>query len=197
MHANAIYSTLAQVNSKILACNKCKTMNQGQRRVLGVGTTRALVSFIGEAPGRLGADQTGVPFTQDRSGKLLRDLIVKIGLSTEDVYISNVVKCNPRDECGRNRRPSRKEITNCREYLRAELKLIKAQVLVPLGKLASFELLGFRRSMKEINAQKFFNEQHGWIFPLFHPGYIIRGNYSIDRYRKDFNRLKKLFMKQE
>lgn len=168
-------------------------MNQGQRRVLGVGFMRPLVFFIGEAPGRLGADQTGVPFTLDRSGKLLRDLMVTVGLSPKNnVYISNIVKCNPRDERGRNRRPSRREIANCREYLTAELQLVKAKVLVPLGEIATCELIGSRLPMKKMHAREYYHEVHGLIFPLYHPGYIVRGNYPIALYLKDFLRLKEL-----
>lgn len=185
--------TLDELNLEIRTCRKCKSMTLGQKRVLGVGNANPLVFFLGEAPGRFGADQTGVPFTRDRSGRLFRDLIASVHLShVNDVYISNMVKCNPRDEQGRNRRPSREEITCCRKYLQAELKLIRAKVLVPLGTLASWEVLGFRRPMQEINAKEHHNEDYGLVFPLYHPGYILRGNYSINCYREDFKRLKNL-----
>jgi len=193
-----MYSTLDEVNSAICVCNKCETMNQGQRRVPGVGTIRPLIFFIGEAPGRLGADQTGIPFTRDRSGRLLRGLIENIGLSPEnDIYISNIIKCNPRDEFGRNRHPSSKEIVNCREYLFGELGLVRARVVVPLGELASRELLGVRKPMKEINSREYYHKLYGRIFPLYHPGYIIRGNYSVDRYRQDFSRLKRIAFQEK
>jgi len=183
---------LKKLNSRVTGCTKCRLMNQGQKRVVGTGAIKPLVFFLGESPGRLGADQTGIPFTQDRSGRLLRKLIEEIGLCSEEIYTSNVVKCNPRNEQGNNRRPSNEEITNCREYLQVELKAVTAKVIVPLGELAARELIGKRLAMKEINARKFDHATYGAIFPLYHPGYIIRGNYSLLEYRKDFACLRAL-----
>ncbi|MGD0643589.1 MAG: uracil-DNA glycosylase [Candidatus Bathyarchaeia archaeon] len=165
-------------------------MNKGQKRVIGTGSPDPIVFFLGESPGRLGADQTGIPFTKDRSGKLLRKMIEEIGLRDEEVYISNVLKCNPRNEQGRNRRPSIKELTNCREYLLAELRIIRPKVTVPLGELAAREFLGEKVCMSKINGKMFSHVEFGAVFPLFHPGYIIRGNYSVLRYRQDFECLR-------
>jgi DNA polymerase len=167
-------------------------MNQGQKRVLGTGAIKPLVFFLGESPGRLGADQTGIPFTQDRSGKLLRKLLEEMGLSSHEIYISNVVKCNPRNAQGRNRRPSNEEIANCRKYLQAELKVVKARVIVPLGEVAAREFVDRKLPMSKINAKKFDHVTYGTIFPLYHPGYVIRGNYPLSIYRKDFACLRAL-----
>jgi uracil-DNA glycosylase len=166
-------------------------MNKGQKRVTGTGSIEPLVFFIGESPGRLGADQTGIPFTKDRSGQLLRRMIEEIGLCADDVYISNVLKCNPRNEEGRNRRPSTQELTSCREFLLTELSIIRPKVIVPLGELAASEFLGRNVIMSEINGRAFSHRKYGNILPLFHPGYIIRGNYSISKYRQDFERLRR------
>ena len=185
-----MFQTIDELGRRISSCRKCESMNQGQRRVQGVGID-ASVCIVGESPGRFGADLTGVPFTQDRSGKLLRSMIESVGLS-QDVYITNVVKCNARDKQGRNRSPSRKEIENCREYLKAELDLVKAKVIVPLGRTAAREFVDFKFRMSEINARIFSHRIYGSIFPLYHPGYIIRGNYSETLYTKDFRDLKKL-----
>jgi uracil-DNA glycosylase family 4 len=185
-------NTMERLNSQITLCVKCESMNSGQKRVIGTGAIRPLVFFIGESPGRLGADQTGTPFTKDRSGKLLRKMIEEIGLSSQEIYISNVLKCNPRDEHGRNRRPSANEISNCRSYLLSELNIVRARMIVPLGEVASREFLNKNIAMKEVNAKVFRHTEFGGIFPLFHPGYIIRGNYSMSKYSRDFKRLKKL-----
>lgn len=183
---------LEKLNSRVTGCTKCGLMNQGQRRVVGTGAIEPLVFFLGESPGRLGADQTGIPFTQDRCGRLLRKMIERIGLCPQEIYISNVLKCNPRNAKGKNRRPSNEELVNCHEYLLAELNAVRAKVIVPLGEIASREFLGEKVCMKEINAKIFNHVDFGIIFPLFHPGYIIRGNYSVSRYRQDFERLRGL-----
>src|SRR5215216_6289699 len=96
-----------------------------------------LMVLVGEAPGRFGADRTGVPFSGDRSGAFLRELIAELGLDAErEVYITNVVKCNPRDERGNNRAPAGAEIAACRSHMEAELRLLRPRVVVPLGALA-------------------------------------------------------------
>ena len=183
---------IERLNSQIAGCTKCRSMNSGQKRVVGTGVVEPLVFFLGESPGRLGADQTGTPFTKDRSGKLLRKMIEKIDLSPQEIYISNVVKCNPRDEHGRNRRPSTKEIANCRDHLLFELNIVRAKIIVPLGEIATREFLGNNMTMRKINAKVLKHADFGRVFPLFHPGYIIRGNYSMSKYRRDFQRLRKL-----
>lgn len=183
---------IEQLKSQLADCTKCRSMNKGQKRVMGIGAIEPLVFFLGESPGRLGADQTGIPFTRDRSGELLRKMIKEIEFSSKEIYFSNVVKCNPRNEQGRNRRPSNKEIANCREHLLVELNAVRAKVIVPLGEIASRGFLGKKVSMREINAKTFNHANFGCIFPLFHPGYIIRGNYSVAEYRQDFKSLRKL-----
>lgn len=183
---------LEKLNSLVTSCTKCRLMNQGQKRVVGAGAIEPLVFFLGESPGRLGADQTGIPFTQDRSGRLLRRMIGEIELCPQEIYISNVLKCNPRNEEGKNRPPSNEELVNCHEYLLAEINAVRAKVIVPLGEIASREFLGKKVSMEEINAKIFNHANFGYIFPLFHPGYIIRGNYSVAEYRQDFKSLRRL-----
>jgi uracil-DNA glycosylase len=184
-----LYDSLEQLNVHITLCRKCPSMNSGQKRVTGIGSSKPKIFFLGEAPGRLGADQTGVPFTQDRSGRLLRDMIDGMKLSSQEVYISNVLKCNPRNVKGRNRKPTDEEKANCHVYLMDELNLIRPKIIVPLGKLASSIFLCKNVSMNEINAKGFCHKDYGWIFPLFHPGYIIRGSYSLAKYQQDFRKL--------
>jgi hypothetical protein len=82
----------------------CASLPPQRRRVPGHGSRDAILVLVAEAPGRFGADRTGVPFSGDRSGPFLRELIAGLGLDAgRDVYLTNVVKCNPRDERGNNR----------------------------------------------------------------------------------------------
>jgi DNA polymerase len=185
--------SIDDVKNRVLNCKKCEEMNSGQRRVPGVGVLDPLVFILGEAPGRLGADKTGVPFTQDRSGRLLENMMRMIGLSPQrNVYISNIVKCNPRTESGKNRRPSMKEIENCKEYLVAELNTVRPQVILPLGELASKQVLGVGQRFCEIVGHVKTDSFNRPILPLYHPSYVIRGSYSIHCYRQDFQRLGRL-----
>ncbi len=109
--------------------------------------------IVGEAPGTLGADRTGIPFTGDRSGRRLQALLIRLGLSEEidptvetprlcGVFVSNVVRCNPPG----NRNPTPAEVENCAPYLRFERESIRPQVVATFGTFAAAwafrELLG-------------------------------------------------------
>lgn len=195
MVAIAMQESFDELKARIVNCTKCHTMNKGQRRVLGVGVHKPAVFFLGEAPGRLGADRTGVPFTKDKSGRLLREMMQRIGLSVErNAYISNIVKCNPRSIHGVNRKPSMTEISNCRDFLEAELKLVNPKVVVPLGLLASKQILELSLPMSMYNTREFHNDGL-LIFPLYHPGVVVRGIYSLDAYYQNFCQLKELLAK--
>jgi DNA polymerase len=100
------------------------------------------VFFVGEAPGTHGADQTGVPFTRDRSGRRLQQVLIDLGLSAETdpraeqprlrCYVTNVVRCNP----PANRRPAPAEITACLPYLWSDLAAVQPEFVIPVGGLA-------------------------------------------------------------
>jgi uracil-DNA glycosylase family 4 len=142
--------------------------------------------FVGIAPGRFGGDRSGIPFSGDRSGNLLRAMIERAGL--DNVFITNVVRCNPRDARGRNRDPSPREIANCREHLAAEIAIVKPRIIVCLGRIAWREIAGRDAPFDPHRASR--HEHAGAIvYPMYHPGYVIRGAYSERRYFRDFTRL--------
>lgn len=92
--------------------------------------------FVGLAPGRLGADRTGVPFTRDASGRLFRRALATLGVDERDVFITNVVKCNPNDGA-RNLPPTHDEIERCLPYLRREVASVRPVRIVALGAVAA------------------------------------------------------------
>jgi DNA polymerase len=110
--------------------------------VHGYGAAPARVLFVGEAPGTHGADQTGVPFTRDRSGRRLQQVLIVLGLSEETdarverprlhCYLTNAVRCNP----PANRRPAPSEVAACLSYLWQELALVQPEIVVPVGGVA-------------------------------------------------------------
>lgn len=183
-------SSLLRLAETVTACRTCPSMPAERRRVPGHGSADAILVLVGEAPGRFGADRTGVPFFGDRSGQFLRESIAELGLDAErDVYITNVVKCNPRDERGNNRAPSRAEINACRPHLEAELNLLRPRVFVPLGTLACRVLLG--RSLREVRSQPIRRDGR-LFFPLYHPSYAASYSYPRDQYRREFLALRPL-----
>jgi uracil-DNA glycosylase family 4 len=178
---------LADLQATIRACTRCDALVRCRTQpVPGAGEIPADVMFIGIAPGRFGGDRTGTPFSGDRSGNLLREMIAKVSL--DRVFITNLVRCNPRDDLGRNRDPDAAEIANCRDHLAAELSIVRPRVIACLGQIAWRELTGRARPFDPIHPQPL-AAKDAIIYPMYHPAYVNRGAYSIRRYRRDFRRL--------
>lgn len=126
-------------------CNRCPALAANRRTIAhGYGDPQPEVMFVGEAPGYLGADRTGVPFTGDRSGRRVQALLIALGLSLESdpaverprlngAFVSNVVRCNPPG----NRNPTVGEVANCSPYLWAELEQLRPRVVVTMGGFAA------------------------------------------------------------
>lgn len=154
-------------------CDLCSRMN-GRRRVLSEknGDINSNVVFVGEAPGRLGADRTGVPFFGDQAGQRFERLLGVAGLSRRDVFITNAVLCNPRDEKGNNASPTKQEVKNCSLHLSILLDVIQPELIVPLGRWALGALdtieshgLELRRDVrKPVRWSKY------TVVPMYHPG---------------------------
>lgn len=174
----------------MLGCVRCPILVESRSRVVpGDGEVPADIVFVGLAPGRFGGDRTGIPFSGDGSGDLLRRMIRRADL--QRVFITNVVRCNPRDARGRNRDPDAHEITNCRSHLETELALAQPRLMVALGRIAWRELAGRAAAFSPVDASPLrIGEQ--LLFPMYHPAYVIRGAYTERRYARDFKRLAKL-----
>ncbi len=174
----------------MLGCVRCPALVESRSRVVpGDGEIPADVVFVGLAPGRFGGDRTGIPFSGDRSGDLLRRMIR--GADLQRVFITNVVRCNPRDACGRNRDPDAHEIANCRSHLEAELALARPRLVVALGRIAWRELAGHAAAFSPVDASPL-RIGNRLLFPMYHPAYVIRGAYTERRYARDFKGLAKL-----
>ncbi len=178
---------MREVRAAILACNRCRALVRCRSRAVpGAGATPADIAFVGLAPGRLGGDRTGIPFSGDRSGNLLREMISRTDLRR--VFITNLVRCSPRDARGRNRDPGAREIANCREHLAAELRAARPRMIVCLGAVAWRELAG---GGVEFHPRAPFPLKRGGsvLYPMYHPAYVVRGAYSANLYVQDFIRL--------
>jgi len=181
---------LRRLRASIQDCTRCDALVRCRSRVVpGDGSVPAEVAFVGIAPGRLGGDRTGIPFSGDRSGDLLRRMIKRSGL--ERVFITNLVRCNPRDAAGRNRDPTADEIAQCREHLRAELSIVRPRIVACLGRMAWQELAGRAAPFMPMRGKP--AEIDGLLlFPMYHPAFVNRGAYPIRLYTRDFARLSRL-----
>lgn len=182
-------------------CNKCEQLVKTRSKsVPGYGFKDPDIFFVGLAPGRLGADNTGIPFTKDSSGKLFQLALSSSGISmepnglvqNEDIikaYVTNLVKCNPKDSKGNNRYPSQMEIDNCKYYLNMEMNSIHFDVIVPLGKLATENILNQKCSKFSSIHNKPIKLNEFYCIPFIHPSYVARGAYPKDKYIDDFRSL--------
>jgi uracil-DNA glycosylase family 4 len=122
---------------QVQRCRACPTM-AGRRRVLtrANGGTHARIMLVGEAPGRFGAERTGIPFSGDQSGRRLDSLLDAAGWRRGDVFLTNAVLCNPQGSSGKNRPPSAAEASTCCLWLAAQIALIDPLLVVALGRIA-------------------------------------------------------------
>jgi uracil-DNA glycosylase family 4 len=181
---------LWRLRASIQTCTRCEALVRCRSRVVpGDGSVPANVMFVGIAPGRLGGDRTGIPFSGDRSGQLLRRMIARSGL--QRVFITNLVRCNPRDVRGRNRDPTADEITKCRQHLRAEFALARPRIVVCLGRIAWRELAGRAVAFAPQRAKPV-KAAGLLLFPMYHPAFVNRGAYPRRFYARDFARLRRL-----
>ena len=150
-------------------CRKCKLANTRTHAVPGEGDYNTVLMFIGEAPG-YDEDQQGRPFV-GRAGKLLTDIIKAMGMTREEVFIANVIKCRPPD----NREPMNDEITACSPYLFHQIAIIKPKVIVTLGRYSTVTVLGLQEQMKMSDLRgRFFTFQGIKVMPTYHPAYLLR-----------------------
>lgn len=150
------------------ACTRCKLCTLGRSQtVFGVGHAKARLMFVGEAPGE-DEDKKGEPFV-GRAGQLLTKIIEAIGLTREQVYIANVIKCRPPN----NRNPEPDEVATCEPYLFRQIDVIQPNVIVPLGKFAAQSLLKTMEPITRLRGRQF--DYRGTVLiPTFHPAYLLR-----------------------
>jgi len=150
------------------ACTRCKLCTLGRSQIVfGVGNAKARLMFVGEAPGE-DEDKKGEPFV-GRAGQLLTKIIEAIGMTRDQVYIANVIKCRPPG----NRNPEPDEVASCEPFLFRQIDVIQPKVIVPLGKFAAQCLLKTMDPITRLRGRQF--EYRGAVLiPTFHPAYLLR-----------------------
>ena len=178
----AAAGTLDEIRSDLGECTRC-TLHAGRTTlVFGVGNPDADLVFVGEAPGR-DEDLEGVPFV-GRAGRLLTKIIASIGLTRDEVYIANVVKCRPPG----NRNPEPEEVRTCEPFLFRQLDVIRPKVVVALGAFAIHTLLGTDQAISRLRGQVY-DYRGAKLVPTFHPAFLLR---SPDRKRDVWEDMKKV-----
>jgi DNA polymerase len=145
------FASLEDLRKYLGDCKRCKLGYGRTNLVFGEGSPEARLVFVGEGPGRE-EDQAGHPFVGE-AGRLLTKIIKAMGLSRDEVYICNVVKCRP----PKNRDPEEDEVESCLPFLQAQLDLIRPQVICTLGRIGRWH------SFMDIP-----------LMPTYHPAYLLR-----------------------
>jgi uracil-DNA glycosylase family 4 len=159
--------TLDAFREEICTCTRCPLGATRNQFVFGSGDPNAGIMFVGEAPGA-DEDQSGLPFV-GAAGQLLTKIIEAMGLSREEVYICNILKCRPPG----NRDPQPEEIAQCEPYLKRQIDLVQPRVLCTLGRFAAQTLLRSDLTMGRLR-----QSEHRYegipLVATYHPAALLR-----------------------
>ena len=177
---------LVSLYRRASVCTLCPLAEGRTQVVFGNGNADADLMFVGEAPG-FHEDQQGLPFV-GRAGKLLDELLAGIGMTREDVFVCNLLKCRPPG----NRDPQPDEIESCRPYLYKQVELIEPKVVATLGNFSTKLLTRSSRGIRSVRGRPQVHELGGRrvrIFPLYHPAAALRTPAVRAELEEDFARL--------
>jgi DNA polymerase len=175
---------LVEVYRDTSVCVKCPLSVTRNMVVFGAGNSNADLMLVGEAPGAE-EDRQGLPFV-GRAGKFLGELLQGIGLSREEVFIGNVLKCRPPG----NRDPQPEEIDSCRPWLEEQVSLIEPRVIGTLGNFATKLLTGSPTGITKVRGTAQHHVLGGrpvLLLPLFHPAAGLRTPRVAEQLREDFS----------
>jgi DNA polymerase len=160
--------SLARLRAELGDCRRCQLSHGRTNLVFGVGDPRARLMFVGEGPGR-DEDLQGEPFV-GRAGEMLTRAIEAMGLTRQQVYIANVVKCRP----PQNRNPEPDEAAVCLPFLRGQIRAVAPRVICLLGAVAAKFVLGDNQ-IAITKLRGHWQELEGIrVMPTYHPAYCLR-----------------------
>lgn len=177
---------LERLAEHLRGCTRCPLSEGRTTVVVGAGDPDADLLFVGEAPGA-NEDRTGLPFV-GQAGKLLDELLAGIGMSREQVFIANVLKCRPPG----NRDPRPEEIDSCRGYLEEQVGLIRPRVVCTLGNFATKLLSGRPEGISKVHGQPLpiaFAGVPVILYPVYHPAAALYTRAMLGSLQEDFARL--------
>jgi uracil-DNA glycosylase family 4 len=177
---------LKEVYLEARDCTRCQLHQTRKTVVFGSGNANAELMFIGEAPGA-NEDEQGIPFV-GQAGKLLDKLLGEIGMTRQDVFVVNTLKCRPPG----NRDPLPKEIETCEPYLRRQVELIEPTMICTLGNFATKLLRGDPTGISRLHGQEetlTIGARVVRLFPIYHPAAALYTPSMLEALRADFERI--------
>jgi len=189
---------LDAIVTEVIACRKCELWKTRKNPVPGEGSPNSQIMFIGEAPGYW-EDVNGKPFI-GAAGKFLDTLLSEAGLSRENVFIGNILKCRP----PKNREPSRDEIETCTPYLNSQIQVIQPEFIVALGNYSTAYIFskvalpfnGITRTHGKFYKASILDMQVT-IFPTFHPAAALYHPKYKEQLISDFHTLKQELLRKK
>jgi DNA polymerase len=180
---------LAALRDAVAGCTRCPLSETRTQVVFGSGSPVADLMFVGEAPG-FHEDKQGVPFV-GAAGQLLGKLLSGIGLTRDDVFVANVLKCRPPG----NRDPLPEEIASCEGHLFRQIALIQPKVIATLGNFATKLLSGKPDGITRVHGREqkvVLGGTRVLLYPIFHPAAALYTPRMLDVLQADFERLPEL-----
>jgi len=175
---------LKKIKRQVTQCTKCELSKTRNNSVPGKGNFKSDVIFVGEAPGK-NEDMKGEPFI-GIAGKKLSIALENAGITRDDVYITNIVKCRP----PKNRVPTTNERDTCQNYLKKEIEIIKPKIICILGNTAFNSLLDGKEIIKFRG--KIVRKNNQLYFLTIHPAATIYNQKLISVLKKDIKKLLKV-----
>lgn len=176
---------LDELRAQVAACRWCPLADGRTQTVFGSGDPQARVLIVGEAPGK-NEDLQGVPFV-GAAGKYLEELLAIAGLSRDEVFIANVLKCRPPG----NRDPRPEEIEACAPYLREQTRTINPEYIVTLGNFSTKFILKTDRGITRLHGN-LYQAGRFKVFPIFHPAAALYDVRKREALEEDFAKLGRL-----
>lgn len=162
---------LNKIKEKCLNCTKCELSKTRTNVVFSDGVPNNKLVLIGEAPGFY-EDKEGKPFV-GRAGQLLDKILMSVGLSrNKDIYIMNTIKCRPPN----NRDPEEIEKQACREYLDAQLDILRPKIILLCGNVALKSMLNLPYGITKARGNWFLGPNNAKMMPIYHPSYLLRND---------------------
>ena len=157
------------LQNEVKSCEQCSLHKTRTQTVFGVGDSKADWLFIGEAPG-MDEDLQGEPFV-GRAGGLLNEMFFSIGLSREEIFIANILKCRP----PQNRDPLASEVAQCLPYLERQIQHINPMIIIAVGRVAAQNLLQTDKTMSQLRGRiHSFGAKKIPLVVIYHPAYLLR-----------------------
>ena len=178
-----MFDNWEELENDIKHCEKCGLCKERTNIVFGTGNKKANIIFIGEGPGA-DEDSQGVPFV-GKAGQLMDKAFAALGIIRENVYIANIVKCRP----PQNRVPLEEEATQCMNYLRNQVFLIKPSIIVLLGSTALKNVLGKDKSITQMRGEWIEQGEISYM-PTWHPAALLRDENKKIEFFKDLKLVK-------